>query len=69
MFVFLWSNVSEKEKKKSQDLYRFSCFSLGLGIYEMTHFCIFTALKADMLVLFSKDMLRIPCPPSPMLDA
>lgn len=51
-----------KKKKKTyviQHLYHFSCFSLGLASMKLQKFCIFTALKADMLLLFSKDMLSI----------
>lgn len=63
MFVFLWSNVSEKGKKTKKHHtgpVSFYLFLTGVSINEITHFCISTALKADMLLLFSKDMLSIP---------
>lgn len=60
MFVILWSNVSEKGKKKRHTApVSFLLFLTGVSVHEITHFCIFTALKADVLLLFSKDMLSI----------
>lgn len=64
MFVILWSNVSEKEKKNHDTgPVLFLLFLTGVSVHEMIHFCKCTALKADMLMLFSKDMLGIPRPP------
>lgn len=61
---FCGQMFQRKRKKKSQDLYRFSCFSLGLSIYEITHFCIFTALKQICSYWFPKTCFESP-PPHP----
>lgn len=62
MFVFLWSNVSEKEKKnrnsRSRIFFSFFVFTFlflaGVCIDEITHFCIFTASKADVFTVFQR---------------
>lgn len=62
MFVFLWSNDSEKVKKKKKEETPYkTCilFLTGISIKEIIHFHIFTALNTDVLLLFSKDMLGV----------
>lgn len=49
-----------KEKRKKKQRTEPVSFLTGVNIYKIIHFCIFTALQADMLMLFSKDMLSIP---------
>lgn len=49
----------ERKKKRHTAPVSFLLFLTGVSVHEITHFCIFTALKADVLLLFSKDMLSI----------
>lgn len=61
MFVALWSNVLEKgrrkeRKKKTQTCVISPVSQWGWSIQGITRFHIFAALKADVLLLFSKDM-------------
>lgn len=59
--IFVVKCFREKKKKKHHTgPVSFYLFHTGVSINEITHFCISTALKADMLLLFSKDMLSIP---------
>lgn len=48
-----------KKKKGHTAPVSFLLFLTGVSVHEITHFCIFTELKAVMLWLFSKDMLSI----------
>lgn len=66
MFVILWSKCCRERKEKKTKKKRntgpvsFLLSLTGVSGHEIIHFCISTALKADMLLLVSKDMLSIP---------
>ena len=55
----------KKKKKRNTGPVSFLLSLTGVSGHEIIHFCISTALKADMLLLVSKDMLSIPWHPPP----
>lgn len=57
--VICFGERRKNKKKCHKASVSFILFLTEVIVHEITHVCIFTALKADVLLLFSKDMLSI----------
>lgn len=60
MFVALWSNVLEKERRKKTDLYHFSCFSVGWSIQGLTNLSYIYSIESRCVIaVFQRHVLDL----------